>query len=62
MASGQALPHSIDAEKAVLGAILSDADSLTLIEGMLEAKHFFLDSHQKIYAAILELSTAGESA
>jgi replicative DNA helicase len=62
MASGQSLPHSIDAEKAVLGAILSDADSLTLIEGMLEAKHFFIDSHQKIYEAILQLSAAGESA
>ncbi len=62
MASGQALPHSIDAEKAVLGAILSDADSLTLIEGVLETRHFFLDSHQKIYASILEVSAGGESA
>lgn len=62
MASGQTLPHSIDAEKAVLGAILSDADALTLIEGSLDAKHFFLDSHQKIYSAILELSAAGEAA
>src|SRR5690349_262894 len=62
MASGQTLPHSIDAEKAVLGAILSDADSLTAIEGSLAAKHYFLDSHQKIYEAILELSAAGEAA
>ncbi|MBC7533033.1 MAG: replicative DNA helicase [Oligoflexus sp.] len=62
MASGQTLPHSIDAEKAVLGAILSDADSLTAIEGSLAAKHYFLDSHQKIYTAILELSAAGEAA
>ncbi len=62
MASGQVLPHSIDAEKAVLGAILSDAESLTLVEGLLQSKHFFLDSHQKIYSSILELSAAGESA
>lgn len=61
MASGQALPHSIDAEKAVLGAVLSDVESLTLIEGMLEARHFFLDSHQKIYSAILEVSSGGEA-
>lgn len=62
MASEQALPHSIEAEKAVLGAVLSDAESLVLIEGMLESKHFFLDSHQKIFDSILELSQAGERA
>ncbi|MES2745400.1 MAG: DnaB-like helicase N-terminal domain-containing protein, partial [Bdellovibrionota bacterium] len=62
MALGPALPHSIDAEKAVLGAILSDPDSLTAIEGSLAAEHYFLDSHQKIYSAILELSRANEAA
>lgn len=62
MALAPALPHSIDAEKAVLGAILSDPDSLTAIEGSLSAIHYFLDTHQKIYSAILELSAAGEAA
>ena len=62
MAVGQTLPHSIEAEKAVLGAVLSDADSLMLVEGMLEPRHFFLESHFKIFESILELSAAGESA
>jgi replicative DNA helicase len=55
------LPHSISAEKAVLGAVLRDADSLMLVEGKLAAKHFFLDPHQKIFEAILELSRLGDS-
>ena len=54
------LPHSLDAEKAVLGAVLRDSDQLNLVEGMLQPKHFFLDAHIKIYEAILELSSAGE--
>ena len=54
------LPHSLDAEKAVLGAVLRDSDQLTLVEGMLQPKHFFLDAHIKIYVAILELSSQSE--
>jgi replicative DNA helicase len=55
------LPHSIEAEKAVLGSLLRDAEQLTLIEGILEPKHFFLDAHSKIYGAALDLSMRGES-
>lgn len=55
------LPHSVEAEKAVLGSILRDADSLTLIEAILEPKHFFLEAHCKIYEAIYSLSSQGES-
>lgn len=57
-----ALPFSVDAEKAVLGAILRDPGSLVLVEAMLRSEHFFLDAHQKIYAAITELSSQSESA
>lgn len=57
-----ALPFSVDAEKAVLGAILRDPGSLVLVEAMLRPEHFFLDAHQKIYAAITELSAQSESA
>ncbi len=56
-----ALPFSKDAEKAVLGAILKDPDSLILIEGMLIPDHFYIDAHQKIFSAILSLSNRGEA-
>src|SRR5688572_16676860 len=56
------LPFSMEAEKAVLGAILRDPDTLNLIEAMLAPEHFFIDPHRKIYSSILELSAANESA
>lgn len=51
------LPHSTEAEKAVLGAILRDSDLqlLNLVVDKLRPDHYFLDSHQRIYAAMLEL-------
>ena len=55
------LPHSVDAEKAVLGSILRDSENLSNIEGVLEPEHFFLDTHRKIYEAIFALSGAGDS-
>ncbi len=61
VAGSKFLPHSTDAEKAVLGAVIRDSDCLTMIEGMLEPKHFFVDSHRKIYEACLALSAQGDS-
>lgn len=54
------LPHNVDAEKAVLGAILKEPDSLSLIENLLLPQHFFIDIHKKIYTAINELSKQNE--
>jgi len=51
---------SVDAEKAVLGAVLRDPDSLLIVENQLIPEHFFLDAHRKIFCAILELSAANE--
>jgi replicative DNA helicase len=58
--AGMAPPHSVDAEKAVLGAILRDPDSLNLVADRLTAEHFYLDAHQQIYAGMLELYNQNE--
>ena len=55
------LPHSADAEKAVLGAVLKEPEQLVNVEGFLEPQHFFIDTHRKIYEGMLELSKVGES-
>ena len=55
-------PHSIEAERAVLGGVLRSPDTLTVVEGKLQAKHFFQDAHRKIFECILELSAKNESA
>jgi len=50
-------PQAIDAEEKVLGTCLVYPDAIAEIR--LQPKMFYKDSHQKIYAGILELSNKG---
>ncbi len=52
----RALPHSLEAERGVLGGILRDPDELPTVQQLLRPENFYLDAHQKIYQAILELA------
>jgi len=52
---GHLLPHSIEAEQAVLGAVLLNPDSLYRIIDVLRPEDFYHESHQLIYRAFLEL-------
>lgn len=47
-------PHSMEAEKAVLGACLRSPDTLNMIADKLASNHFFLDAHQKIFQVMLD--------
>ncbi len=53
-------PHSLDAERAVLGAILRDADALNAIADKLSPEQFYLDAHRQTYAAMCELYQQNE--
>lgn len=55
-------PHSLSAEKAVLGAILGDPKVFINISGTLRADHFFLDIHKIIYEVISKLDSEKRSA
>jgi replicative DNA helicase len=48
-------PHSVEAEKAVLGAALREPDTLNLVADKVRPDHFFLDVHREIYTAMVEL-------
>ncbi len=48
-------PHNIEAEEAVLGALLIDPDAILHITSFLNAKDFFQKRHQWIYEAIAAL-------
>lgn len=50
------LPMSIEAERAVLGAVLLDNFAFTQTAGILTADEFALDSHRRIYQAMVDLS------
>lgn len=51
------LPHNLDAERAVLGAILLDNILLDQAEEILVADDFYLDGHRKIYSRMEALSS-----
>ncbi len=53
-------PQNIEAEQAVLGAILLDKDALITVVDILAADDFYRSNHQIIYKTMLELSESGE--
>jgi replicative DNA helicase len=54
------LPHSIEAEVAVLGAILLDNAVLSSVADILSPEQFYRAAHRKIFGAALELSKRRE--
>ena len=48
-------PNSLEAEMAVLGAMLIEKEVIEGITEILQPKHFYSDIHRKVYEAILEL-------
>jgi replicative DNA helicase len=57
---GKSLPTNIDAEKAVLSAILLDDQNLTLVTDILRASDFYARQHQGIFQAIIDIVQAGK--
>lgn len=54
------LPWSLEAEQALLGAILLDERAMTVAEDKLRGDEFFPEHHQAIYEAMIELREDGE--
>jgi len=54
-------PSNVEAEQAVLGALLLDPGAVTHVVPILAPGDFFRPSHQKIYRAVLELFRNGEA-
>lgn len=54
------LPHNIEAEQALLGAIFINNDSLDRVSDFLKSEHFFEPLHQKIYAVVSHLIKTGK--
>ncbi|MDR1247014.1 MAG: replicative DNA helicase [Clostridiales Family XIII bacterium] len=48
-------PHSDDAEKSVLGALMLDEDALSNVMRILKSDDFYSDAHREIYRAAEEL-------
>ncbi len=56
MASDRTLPHNLEAEKCVLGAILIDNPSFNQAAEVIDAGDFFRDAHRRIFEKMVGLS------
>jgi replicative DNA helicase len=54
------LPNSQDAERLVLGSLMTDRNALPEVRNILSPDSFYSDFHQKIYQAILNISSRGD--
>jgi replicative DNA helicase len=54
------LPHSIEAERAILGAAIVNPDAICKVLPTLRDAHFFLRQNQIIYRTMEILSAAGK--
>ncbi len=52
-------PHSIVAEKKVLGACIRDVNALRKVQDILEASSFYHPSHQVIFRTLSDMAAAG---
>jgi len=59
---GKIPPHNLEAERAVLGAILLEPGILARAIELLAADEFYKDAHRKIYGAMLRLFERSEPA
>src|SRR5436305_15118150 len=58
----RAAPHNIEAEQALLGAILINNEALYRVSDFLEPTHFFEPVHQQIYDTARSLIRTGKLA
>jgi len=50
------LPHNLEAERSVLGAILIDNDTFNVAAAVVTPQSFFRDAHRRIFARMVDLS------
>ncbi len=54
-------PHNLEAEQAVLGAIMLESDMGSPVFAILQLKIFYRDNHRYLFAAIRDLFEKGET-
>ena len=57
---GRVPPHDLDAEAAVLSAILIDSMALDRVLEFLKPEHYYSEAHRRIYEACIELRQNGQ--
>jgi replicative DNA helicase len=57
--AGRVPPHDLDAEGAVLAAVMLERDALDRVLEILKPQHFYSDANRRIFEAAVELTTTG---
>ncbi len=53
-------PHDLDAEAAVLSAVMVDPLAFDKVSDLLRPEHFYSEAHRRIFEAAVELSSSGK--
>src|SRR3982751_4670229 len=59
-ADGRVPPHDLDAERAVMGAMLVSEAAVPVVGEMLDAEDFYSETHRVLYRAMMHLYSRGE--
>ncbi len=59
-AGGRVPPHDLDAEAAVLSAVLLTAEAFDRVQETLSPEHFYAEAHRRIFEAVLDLHGSGK--
>ncbi len=60
-APARTLPHNLEAEKSVLGAILIQNEAFNHAAELIDARDFFRDAHRRIFERMVALSERGDA-
>src|SRR5712671_3596247 len=59
--AGRTLPHNLEAERSVLGAILLHNDAFNLAAEVIDSADFFRDAHRRIFDKMVKLVERGDA-
>lgn len=57
---GRILPHDVEAEQSVLGALMLDQNAMPIVRDLLEPEDFYVERHAHVYRAARDLADRGE--
>ncbi len=60
-ASERALPHNLEAERSILGAILIRNDTFNVAAELIDADDFFRDAHRRVFDKMVDLNERGQA-
>ena len=60
-ASERTLPHNLEAERSVLGAILIHNDAFNVAAELVDSGDFFRDAHRRVFNTMVDLNERGQA-